>query len=218
MKSLQKWGIVMQHILKYTYEGLMVFLVMVTIITLWTDNTYNSTINIIVWIVFFVDFIVRLFLAKKKWDYIKSNPFLIIAIIPLDQFFQIARIVRLFYLFRIKTIAKFYITPYVKKLNYRSLIIIASILLIFLMGISSVIWQLEESVNSYFEGVYVVFGHLLFFGHRIFIINHTFSICLLTVISITGVIVQGLALQWAFSKAEGIYHKVKNERSSSEVS
>lgn len=195
----------------------MVLLVMATIITLWTESTFNSTINTVVWVIFFVDFLIRFILAKKKWDYIKANPFLIIAIIPLDQFFQIARIVRIFYLFRIKTIAKYYITPHLEKLNYRSLIMIASGFLVILLIMSGVIWQTEEKIYSFTQGIYVVFSHFLFFGHHLFIVKHTFSICLLTFVSVTGVVAQGLALQWGFTKVEKIYDKMKKTRGSSEV-
>src|SRR5699024_6265461 len=121
----------MNQFFKYVYEALMVLLVIITIVTLWTDHTYNTTVNVIVWLVFFIDFIVRLFSSKSKWNFIKSNPFLLIAIIPVDQFFQIARIVRIFYLFRIKTIAKFYILPYALMLTYRALgLILASYIII----------------------------------------------------------------------------------------
>src|SRR5699024_5758510 len=103
MVSCKKRGRVsMNDLLKYLYEALMVVLVIITIVTLWTEHTFNSTVNTIVWFIFFVDFVVRFILAKSKWQYIRSNPFLIIAIIPFDQFFQIARIVRVVYLFRIK--------------------------------------------------------------------------------------------------------------------
>lgn len=196
------------------YEALMVILVTVTIITLWTEHTFNSVINTIVWFVFFVDFIVRLFLADKKWDYIRNNPFLVIAIIPFDQFFQIARIVRIFYLFRIKTIAKFYILPYVQLLTYRALMLFFSLFFIILAGISGIVMSLEGSIVSFKDALYVVFGHLLFFGHRIFIIEHILSICLLTIVSISGVIIQGLALQWVFTKIEGFLRRDKREDSS----
>src|SRR5690625_5295331 len=154
----------MNDLLKYIYEALMVILVIVTIITLWTEHTFNSTINLIVWFIFFIDFVVRLTIANNKWDYIKNNPFLVIAIIPLDQFFQIARIVRLFYLFRIKTIAKFYIIPYVGRLTYRALILFLSLFVIILIGFSGIVLTLEATITSFAQAMYVVFGHLLFFG------------------------------------------------------
>src|SRR5699024_5664821 len=107
----------MDRIMKGIYEGFMITLVVLTILTLWLENTYNSTINLVVWTIFFIDFMIRFYYADRKWIFIKSNPFLLIAIIPLDQFFQMARIVRLLYFYRIKTIAKYYITPYIRLLT-----------------------------------------------------------------------------------------------------
>lgn len=99
-------GQTMQKVAQIIYESIMILLVMLTIITIWTEDTYNSTLSWIVWAVFFADFTVRFVMAKAKWDFIKQNPFLLIAIIPFDQFFQVARVVRIIYLFRIKTITK----------------------------------------------------------------------------------------------------------------
>src|SRR5690625_2779141 len=204
----------MNQLFKYVYEIIMIVLVVATIVTLWTDNTYNTTINTIVWLIFFIDFVVRLFSAKEKWTYIKSNPFLIIAIIPFDQFFQIARIVRIFYLFRIKTIAKFYILPYAQLLTYQALTLFTLLYASILVGISLIVLSVELSIVSFKDAIFVVFGHLLFFGHRIFIIEHLLSISLLTMVSISGVIIQGLALQWVFSRLESMYRKHEQKRSS----
>ena|SRR5690625_1016457 len=204
----------MNALFKYIYEAIMVILVIATIITLWTESTVNSTINTIVWITFFGDFSIRLLLSEEKWQFIRSNPFLIIAIIPFDQFFQIARIVRIFYLFRIKTIAKFYILPYAQLLTYQALTLFTLLYASILVGISLIVLSVELSIVSFKDAIFVVFGHLLFFGHRIFIIEHLLSISLLTMVSISGVIIQGLALQWVFSKIEYIYRKYEHKRSS----
>ncbi|WP_234031493.1 hypothetical protein [Lentibacillus cibarius] len=108
----------MQKTMKTIYETMMIFLVMLTIVTIWTDDTYNATISWVVWVVFFIDFNVRFLTSQAKWAFIKQNPFLFIAIIPFDQFFQMARIVRIIYLFRIKTITKYYVVPFVEKLQF----------------------------------------------------------------------------------------------------
>lgn len=89
-------------IMKNVYEVMMILLVILTIMTIWTDNAYNSTVNWIVWIVFFVDFSVRFLTSKKKWNFIKQNPFLTIAIIPLDQFFKLHELSVLFTYFELK--------------------------------------------------------------------------------------------------------------------
>jgi voltage-gated potassium channel len=202
----------MPRLMKTIYEGMMLVLVMMTIITLWTENSYNSMINWIVWAVFVIDYFYRLFTSEEKWVFIKKHPFLIIAIIPFDQFFQVARIVRVIYLFRIKTITKYYISPYVKKLTYQSLTLIGTVLFLLLALESAVIWRVESSVPSFLDGLYVVFAHLLFFGHRIFEINHTLAIWTLTGTSIIGIVIQGLALQWLFTKLEPYIAKIKRMR------
>lgn len=207
----------MDKIMKLIYEIIMITLVLLTIFTLWIESAYNTTINWVVWGIFFVDFLIRLFVAKNKWQFIKSNPFLLIAIIPFDQFFQMARIVRLLYFYRIKTIAKYYITPYIKLLTNRSKLFFLGLFIMLLLGKSVLIWQLETSVTTFYEAVIVVFGHLLFFGHRIFIIEHALSISFLTVTSILGVVLQGIALQWFLSKLEYVYQRWKYHQQNREV-
>ncbi|MFV8828824.1 hypothetical protein ACNSTQ_13660 [Alkalihalobacterium sp. APHAB7] len=50
---------------------------MFTILSIW-----------IVWGIFLVDYLIRFIKAEQKWRFIKVNPFLVIAIVPFDQFFQ----------------------------------------------------------------------------------------------------------------------------------
>lgn len=196
----------------------MILLVMLTLITLWSENTYNSTINWIVWGVFFIDFCVRLLTSKEKWNFIKHNPFLLIAIIPFDQFFQAARIVRLIYLFRIKTITKYYISPYVRKLTFQSISMLVAIIFALLVVESLVIWNLESSIQTYYEALFVLFGYLFFFGHDTFVIGNPISVWSLTAISILGIAIQGLALQWVFTKAEAVFNRIRKKKAISEKS
>ncbi|MGY0692672.1 transporter [Virgibacillus sp. FSP13] len=202
----------MQNIMKIAYEGIMILLVMLTIITLWTDSAYNSTINWIIWIVFFVDFFVRLVTSKKKWTFIKQNPFLVIAIIPFDQFFQIARIVRVIHLFRIKTITKYYVFPYIEKITYQSMIWIISIIAALLVAESVLIWQFESSIPTYADAWGVLLSHLMFVGHQLFVIENPVVIWALTGTSILGIVIQGLALQWVFTKIESIVKDMSKKR------
>jgi len=123
-----------------------------------------------------------------------------------------ARIVRLLYFYRIKTIAKYYITPYIRKLTSQSFMVIFALFIVLLFSKAMIISLIEQSVDTYPQAFSVVFGHLLFFGHRIFMIEHPFSITLLTMTSVLGVVLQGLALQWTLSKGEFIYKKMKKRR------
>ncbi|OAT82032.1 transporter [Bacillus sp. MKU004] len=204
----------MQKVLKIIYEMFMLLLVMVTIINLWQEDNHNSLLNWMVWGIFFADFVVRLLKAEKKWEFVKDNPFLVIAILPFDQFFQMARIVRVIYLFRLKTITKYYISPYVEKLTYQSWTLLISILLGFLLAESFIIFFIEETVGSFYDGIVVVFGHLIYMGSTIVNLQSGVSMWLLTVTAIIGISLQGLALQWGMTKLEGIYKGLVNSRQS----
>ncbi|MFD1851001.1 transporter [Oceanobacillus bengalensis] len=202
----------MQKVMKIIYEGIMLLLVMMAITSIFTESTVNSSINWIVWAVFTIDFIVRIILAENKWSFMKRNPFLVIAIIPFDQFFQVARIVRVIYLFRIKTITKYYVSPFIDRLSYRSLSMVITVINMLLIIESFVLLKIENSIIHFTDALYVSYGHLLFFGREIFVIENNMSIWLLTITSIVGIIVQGLALQWIFTKIEGLYKSVKNNK------
>ncbi|MGN8647145.1 transporter [Gracilibacillus sp. HCP3S3_G5_1] len=205
----------MQQKARLIYDMTMILLVVVTILTLWVDHSVNSTINLVVWLVFLIDYIIRLMIAKKKWEFIKKNPFLLLAVIPFDQIFQIARIVRLFYLFRIKTITKYYVTPYIKQLTYMKKIVLLLLVPALLLVETLVIWKLGNKLENWPDAFIVVFQHLFIFAGSLESINHFPSIMLLTLTSIFGVIIQGLVLQWLFEKLEGIWQKQKHIFSSS---
>lgn len=202
----------MRQIAGKLYEIMMLILVVLTVMTVWNDVLYNNYINIIVWAVFFVDFMQRLYRAESKWAFIKENPFLVLAIIPFDQFFQTARIVRVIYLFRVKTIAKHYIAPWRDKLTDRSFRGIVILLLAYQLTEAVIILNIEEAVPDLPGALLVVFGQLFFFGRNIFVITDPISVFLLTVTSIIGIIIQGFALQWIFTKSEQWYKKAKQKR------
>ncbi|MFC0562401.1 hypothetical protein ACFFH4_26595 [Halalkalibacter alkalisediminis] len=79
-----------------------------------------------------------------------------IAIIPFDPFFQIARFVRVMYFFRLKTITKFYIHPLILKVTYPSRLLLM-LLLAFLSIESVIIWSIEENITTLSEAFYHVF-------------------------------------------------------------
>ncbi|MDX8046049.1 transporter [Gracilibacillus sp. S3-1-1] len=200
----------MQQIARVVYDVIMILLVVATILTLWVDHTVNSTINTVVWLVFLIDYVIRIILAKNKWQFIKKNPFLLLAVIPFDQFFQIARIVRIIYLFRIKTITKYYITPYMKQLsNMKKLLLILSVPVLLLVE-TIAIWQMGNKLTTWYDAFIVVFQHLFIFANSLESVSHFPTIVLLTVTSIFGVIIQGLVLQWLFGKLEQLWQRKKH--------
>lgn len=201
------------EIFKRLYEGIMVLLVMVTIMTLWSDRPYDSVVNWIVWGIFMIDFLIRLVLTKNKWEFVKQNPFLVVAVIPFDQFFQMARIVRIIYLFRIKTITKYYVEPLINRLTYKSKIVLFGLMATLLAIESSLLWMTEGEISTFSDAFLMIGRQLLFFGHQSGISLSTFSIIMLVFTSILGVVLHGLALQWIIEKGERV---VKGRLKSSE--
>ncbi|WP_191991896.1 potassium channel family protein [Bacillus aerolatus] len=59
-----------------------------------------------VWGLFAIDYIIRLFLSERKWEFIKKHPLDLIALIPLDQLFRTVRLIRLFRLVRLISVIK----------------------------------------------------------------------------------------------------------------
>ncbi|MFS1517237.1 transporter [Bacillus sp. SCS-151] len=193
--------------MKILYELIMISLVILIILTFWIENSFNSIISWVVWVVFFLDFICRLIFVKNKWEFIKNNPLLIVAIIPFDQFFQLARLVRIIYLFRIKTITKYYVQPLVQRIsNLSKLLIILALLIIFSVE-ALLLWQLESNIISFWHSFYFVIGQLMFFGRDIYQVNHTVSYICVTFNSIVGVVIHGLVIQWFFNRIEPFYLK-----------
>ncbi len=137
----------------------------------------------------------------------KKNPFLLLAVIPFDQFFQIARIVRIIYLFRIKTITKYYITPYVNKMSDMWKLFILCTILGYLIVSTVIIWRMENILIEWHEALVIVFQHLFVFANSIQTIEHFPTIMLLTITSVIGVAIQGMALQLIFNKVEHLMKK-----------
>lgn len=55
---------------------------------------------------FLIEYLVRLYLAPKKWTFVKENIFDLIAIIPFDSWFRVARLMRFIRLLRIVKVSK----------------------------------------------------------------------------------------------------------------
>ncbi|WP_240468646.1 hypothetical protein [Gracilibacillus sp. YIM 98692] len=65
----------MREKVKTIYDLIMVLLVVLTILTLWIDHSVNSTINTVVWLIFLIDYLVRIFVSKNKWEFVKKTLF-----------------------------------------------------------------------------------------------------------------------------------------------
>ncbi|HEY3247078.1 MAG TPA: potassium channel family protein [bacterium] len=90
--------------LVWSYEFLMALLAIVVLVTLaQPDDPTAELINLAIWVVFFLDYGVRLLLAKDKRAFVRSNIPELISVIPLDLVndFDPGRLIRVFRLFRL---------------------------------------------------------------------------------------------------------------------
>jgi voltage-gated potassium channel len=128
------------------YELLLASLVIFSLIY---DAEYQRILDMFVWGLFVLDYTFRIWLSDNKKTFIKRNPLDLIAIIPLDQFFQAARIVRLFRVIRLIVIfnrRKSLFDEFLRGYNIDKLFVLV-IAVMFLTAIPMK-W-LEESFQTY---------------------------------------------------------------------
>ncbi|NDI36359.1 potassium channel family protein [Chengkuizengella sediminis] len=130
----------------------------ITSVSLAFDDTNNLTLTLVDWIIwgiFAIDVSVRFITAEKKWEYVKKNPFDIIAAIPFDAIFQLARIVRLFRVIRAIAIISRLFKPSIidiMQINGLNKVIAAVFALIFIASVP--IYLVEPSVESYDDAIW----------------------------------------------------------------
>ncbi|WP_051302846.1 two pore domain potassium channel family protein [Salibacterium aidingense] len=184
--------------LDITYEIMMVLLAALSVGTLWYDTGVDNYLIWGTWGVFFVDFLYRFFTTENKWQFIKSNPFLVIAVIPLDAVFQFARFARILHLLRLKTITKYYTMPFIRFLKQQHLGVVVSLAFVFLFFTIIPLYYLEPELTSYWDAFSSSLLSLIFFGRSDFEPVTALGRFLLVLLSIVGVILYGLAISTAF--------------------
>ncbi|MFD2706449.1 hypothetical protein [Salibacterium lacus] len=184
--------------LDITYEIIMVLLAALSIGTLWYDTAAENYLIWGTWGVFFADFVYRIWRADNKWQFIKSNPFLVIAVIPLDAIFQFARFARVLHLLRLKTITKYYTMPLIRFLKKQNLALVASSAFGFLFITIIPLYHLEPALTSYWDAFSSSLLSLVFFGRSDFDPVTGAGHFLLVLLSILGVVLYGLLISTAF--------------------
>lgn len=181
---------------KFIYEICMVLFAIASVATIGVQSGIGIIIIWTVWLVFFLDFTVRFFQAKDKWAFVKKNPFLLIAIIPLDSVFQLARITQIVKLFRLKTMTKYFASPLVNKLKKRRLILLLpfNLILVFLSTIP--LYHLEPAVHSYKSAFKECLMSLIFFGKSTLQPVTVMGNAIIVTLTILGVIMHAVIISY----------------------
>ncbi|MBM7570067.1 hypothetical protein [Aquibacillus albus] len=176
------------------YELFMLLLASFSIGTIWKSTAYDGVIVWVTWGIFFVDFIYRLIKSDNKWGFIKNNPFLVIAAIPLDAVFQFARFARILHLLRLKTITKYYTMPFIKFLQRQHLGLVVSVtmLVIFLSIIP--LYILEPNLESYWDALVSSLMTITFFGQSDFETTTLKGHIIIVLLTVFGVILHGIII------------------------
>ncbi|MCA0971945.1 hypothetical protein LCM20_15170 [Halobacillus litoralis] len=179
------------------YEILMIVLAGFSVATIWKQTGYNSYIVWGTWSIFFLDFLYRLFQSESKWEFVKKNPFIVIAAIPLDAVFQFARVARILHLLRLKSMTKYYTMPFIRFLKKQHLLLVSGITfgLVFLLIIP--LHLAETELESYGEAWISALLSLTFFGRSGFEPETAVGQVIIVLFTILGVILHGLILSTA---------------------
>lgn len=140
--------------LTLVYEAVMFTLAIVSVSFIWIENESLNFVDTAIWIIFVIDVSVRFIKSENKLNYIKKNPFDIIAIIPFDSIFRLARLVRLIRVVRALTIAKRFAGPFfgILKTNGLEKVIAASVVLILVAAVP--IRFVEPSIYTYADAIW----------------------------------------------------------------
>lgn len=145
---------VLQMKLKLSYELTLFILALISLSTMLAKDPDYIWIDRTVYAIFLLDILVRLYLAPKKWEYIKKNPLDMIVALPLDSLFQSARILRFLRLIRILMMSTRFMRPIyaVIKENQLERTITFAFLLIFVVSIP--ISLVEPNINEYGDAIW----------------------------------------------------------------
>ncbi|ETI69082.1 potassium channel family protein [Neobacillus vireti] len=95
----------MQRKIGFIYElilaGIIIYSLMVDL-----PKREDFVLGWMVWGLFAADYVIRFFLSKRKWEFVKSHPIELLALIPFDHLFRTIRLIRLVRLVRLILVVK----------------------------------------------------------------------------------------------------------------
>ncbi len=115
----------------FIYEISLALLIIISII-LDLPQPESTVMEWAVWGIFFLDYLFRFLKSDDKWRFFKSHPLDFIAILPLSQIFQTARLVRLVRLLRLFSLFNrrtAFLNHFLKKYNIDTVFVFVIVLL-----------------------------------------------------------------------------------------
>ncbi len=151
------------------YEMSMLVLALVAIFLLILEMTNNipqgymkayTVVDFFIWLIFVVDYVVRFVMSKQKWQFVKSNIFDLLAIIPFDSIFRAFRIFRAVKILRVFR-ASFFVSRLFERakpfLYTNGLIYVLWVTVIMTLVCGGLISLLEPNIKTFSDGVWWAF-------------------------------------------------------------
>ncbi len=135
------------YLLKYKdqlYEYFMLILALLSVSLIWIDLGVFNYIIFVVWGIFLIDIIVRIYRARSKFIYMLKNPFDIVAVIPLDSFFLLARFSRFISVLRIKSILTRYTVRLQKWVSTLNLVRVTAGFFFVVLVLNLAVWMMLD--------------------------------------------------------------------------
>ncbi|MYL30468.1 two pore domain potassium channel family protein [Halobacillus halophilus] len=144
--TVKKWAVV--------YETLLLTLALLSVMYLWSDHPAAIFLDRFVWLLFFTDVTIRILRSENKLQYIRKHPLEVIAAIPLESIFQLARAARLFRLLRMLLIVRRHFPHLLKILRTNGLDRVLLFSSVMLFASSVIIRHAEDNIDSYADGLW----------------------------------------------------------------
>lgn len=159
------------------YETSMVVLALVAILLLGLEMANKiplqymqayAVVDFLIWLTFVVDYVARFAASKKKWQFVKSNIFDLLAIIPFDSIFRAFRIFRAAKILRVFK-ASFFISRLFAKakpfLYTNGLIYVLWITVLMTLVCGGLISLIEPNIKTFGDGVWWAFVTITTVGY-----------------------------------------------------
>ncbi|GAB3065565.1 ion channel [Salinicoccus sesuvii] len=140
--------------LTLVYELIMFTLAIISVSLIWSESQQFQYIDRIVWFIFLVDVSVRVISSDNKKEWFKNNYFDVIAIIPFDAIFQLARFARLFRVIRLVLIGRHFLAPLFGILRTNGLNKVIAVTFISLLVSAIPIRIFEPSIATYMDAIW----------------------------------------------------------------
>ncbi|TCS71834.1 potassium channel family protein [Effusibacillus lacus] len=137
-----------------TYEIFMLILILISVAIPFSDAAFSGQIDLLIWMVFVLDYFVRLLKAQEKKKFVKSHVIDLIAIIPLDSLFLSLRIVQVFRVFRLSVYAYRYVKPLLTVLRMNELSKVLVFAFVTIIAGAAIIDLVEPEIQSIEDGLW----------------------------------------------------------------